>query len=59
MSGVVAIKAREAFKKINCEWCGKNTIVTAKKYKDEPNFRFVEVFGVEHCICADCYERLE
>jgi hypothetical protein len=42
-----------------CEWCGKNEIVYLKEYKEVSHFRFVEVFGREHCICCDCYERLE
>jgi hypothetical protein len=42
-----------------CEWCGFVEAAHPKKYKDAVNFRFVEALGMEHCICADCYERLQ
>jgi hypothetical protein len=47
----------EEKKVIRCEWCGKTALLT-----DEEgifDYRSIEVFGVDHTICYDCYERLE
>ena len=43
----------EEKKVIRCEWCGKNEV------KELANgFKTVNVYGIDHTICGDCYERL-
>ena len=42
-----------------CEWCGKSTLYLASQYREDPDYYFVLVYDKEHCICYDCYKRLE
>jgi len=43
----------EENKVIGCEWCGKNELKEIAE-----GFKTVNVYGIDHTICGDCYGRL-